>query len=94
MHYTKPKILAVDDRQNNRFALHNSRFAYFNPQFLRLPGAIQSNVGFWERGCLALGCFDGKMPSLPGFWLTYHITLNRTRDCRKVSLPDPHWARS
>ena len=45
----------------------------FNP-----AGAIQSDVGFWERGHLALGCFDGKMPSLPGFWLTYHITLNRT----------------
>jgi predicted NUDIX family phosphoesterase len=45
----------------------------FNP-----AGAIQSDVGFWERGHLALGCFDGKMPSLPGFWLMYHITLNRT----------------
>jgi len=27
----------------------HSLFAYFNHQFLRLPGAIQSDVGFWIR---------------------------------------------
>jgi glycine/D-amino acid oxidase-like deaminating enzyme len=56
-----------EDKESPAVVSCHSRFAYFNHQFLRLPGAIQSDVGFWERGRLALGCFDGKMPSLPGF---------------------------
>ncbi len=52
------------------------KFLFSHADLVRelLGGAIQSDVGFWERGC-----FEGKMPSLPGFGYAFHITLNRTR---------------
>ncbi|AGX87334.1 hypothetical protein Cenrod_1242 [Candidatus Symbiobacter mobilis CR] len=46
------------------------------------PDSVSLHPGYgvgWERGCIALGYFEGKMPSLPGFWRTFHITVHCTR---------------
>ena len=74
MAYTRVQRKILEIRLSD-FGLHAYKKSVWIPAFAGmtvrgLNGYIQSDVGFWERGRLALECFDGKMPSLPGFWLT------------------------